>query len=205
MGNEEPTDHARIRRIIDEEVQLPRTGIITKVYEHTQTDDRWNFHVDVRLGPDKHPRKVPVAVPAPELAVPPRSVDHADGPDLALVQYLQDNETERPIVTNILYNNEDRPPLGTEGIFRLRRGGLYVEMAPAGEWARISQKSSDDGTPTAKVEIAQDGSVTIEGDTDVIIKGNATVDGDDVTVGETDYKIVKNGTDGTGIINFKTN
>ncbi len=153
MSNQEPTTEARDRRVINEEIELPRTGIITKVYEHTQTDDRWNFHVDVRIDEEVHPRKVPVATSAPELIAPPRSIDDENGPDLALVQYLHDDTKERAIVTHILYNDEDRPPLGTEGIYRLRRGSLYLEAHPKGAWMRIARKDMDDSSPTAELTI----------------------------------------------------
>lgn len=178
MGNEEPTRDARTRRIIGNEINLARTGIITRVYEHTETDDFWNFHVDVRLGPDKHPRKVPVAVPGPELAIPPRSVEDESGGDYALVQYMEDDETERPVVTHIMYNNEDRPPLGTQGVFRLRRGDLYTESHPKGEWARIAKKSEDDGTPSTKIEIDDSGPTTqvnIETDGDINISAGGDI------------------------------
>lgn len=156
MSSEEPTRDARIRRIIDEEITLPQTGIITRVREHQSEDDVWNFHVDVRISEENHPRKVPVATAIPEMIASPRSTAHPDGPDLALVQYLDDDETERPIVTNILFNRQDRAPKGEEGVLRIRRGNLYVEMAEDGSHARLSKKSDDNATPDLIVEIDDD-------------------------------------------------
>jgi hypothetical protein len=175
MGREEPTREGSQQRAIGEEVQLPQTGVVTKVYEHTDPSDKWNFHVDVRIGPDDHPRKVPVAVSAPELIAPPRSESHEDGPDMVLVQYLDDDETQRPIVTNILYNRVDRPPLGAEGMLRVRRSPLYAEIADDGSFARISKKSSDAASPDAQVEIDNTGAITIETDGDINISAGGDV------------------------------
>ena len=161
MSSEEPTRDARIRRIIDEEITLPQTGIITRVREHQSEDDVWNYHVDVRISEENHPRKVPVATAIPEMIASPRSTAHPDGPDLALVQYLDDDESERPIVTNILFNRQDRAPKGDEGVLRIRRSNLYVEMAEDGSHARLSKKSNDDVTPDLVVEIDDSGRVTI--------------------------------------------
>jgi hypothetical protein len=144
MSDPSDTQKGETSRRISEQVQLPRTGIVTKVYEHTDEDDFWNFHVDIKIGPESHPRKVPVATAAPELITPPRSTNHPSGPDLALVQYMEDDDAHRPIVTNILYNDQDRPPLGKEGVVRLRRGSLYVEMADDGSYARLAKKNNDD-------------------------------------------------------------
>lgn len=161
MTKEENTREGRQRRVIGDEVQLPQTGTITRVREHTDPDDNWNYHLDVRIGPDRHPRKVPLAVPFPELAAPPRSESHPKGPDMALIQFLEDDDTSRPIATQILYNSEDRPPLGTEGIFRLRRGNLYVEMADDGSYARLSKKLDDTDTPDVVVEIDDTGTIKL--------------------------------------------
>lgn len=178
MGNEEPTQDAHDDRRINESVQLPQTGVVTEVHEHASVDDRWNFHVDVRIGPEDHPRKVPVAVSAPEMIAPPRSTSHPDGPDLVLVQYLDDDELQRPIVTNILYNREDRPPLGSEGMLRIRRSPLYAEMADDGSYARIAKKSADEASPDAQVEIDDTGAITIQTDGDITISaaGDVTID-----------------------------
>jgi hypothetical protein len=184
MGREEPTKESRNRRVINEEVNLPQTGVITQVREHTQSDDVWNFHVDVRIGPEQHPRKVPLAVPFPDMIAPPRSTDHADGPDLALVQFMQDDEVERPVVTNILYNREDRALLGQEGVIRIKRGDLYIEMAPDGSWARLAKKSEDDGAPSAHAEIQDDGSFELVDDAGMGIasdgNGNLKLYGDTI-------------------------
>lgn len=184
MSAEEPTREGRIRRVINEEVQLAQTGNVTKVYEHTQSDDQWNFHVDVRIDDDTHPRKVPVAVPAPLMIAPPRSVDHEDGPDQVLVQYLDDAEDPRPIVTHILYNNKDRPPLGSEGIVRLRRGDLYLELHDKGNWARLSKKSADDATPDLVIEMDDTGTIKL-GDPNGSLEPIARV-GDSVEVSDPD-------------------
>lgn len=157
MTLEEDTDEGELRRKIREEIQLPETGIVTKVYEHANPDDNWNFHADVRISADRHPRKVPVAVSAPDLIAPPRSTSHEEGPDLALIQFMQDSDNERPVITNILYNDVDRPPIGKEGMVRLRRGELYLELEDDGSTARISKKADGEEVPVARIEINDSG------------------------------------------------
>jgi len=195
MGKEENTRDARIRRIIKEEVQMPRTGIITDVYERTSTSDRFDFNVDVRIGPEAHPREVPVAIPAPDIAMPPRSSSHPEGPDLALVQYIDDDESERAVVTHILYNDEDRAPLGRQGIIRMRRGNLYFEMHENGDWGRLSKKSADDASPTMEIGIDDaNNEITIKaGGNDIIMDS----EGGDVKVkeGGTAQKVAVQGHD----------
>jgi hypothetical protein len=152
----EDSRRAETERTITDQVKLAKTGLITKVYEHRQPDDVWNYHVDVRISPNNHPRRVPVATPMPELIAPPRSPDHDEGPDLALVQFLDDDDEPRPIVTHIMYNDQDRPPLGYEGGVKLRRGQLYFEMDSSGEYARLAKRPEndrDDSQPTEVVEI----------------------------------------------------
>jgi hypothetical protein len=161
MAQEDDTQEGRTRRLINDEVQLPTTGVITAVHEHTDPDDRWNHHVDVRIGPETNPRKVPVATAVPELIAPPRGEDHPDGPDMALVQYLNDDGTQRPIVTHILYNDQDRAPLGTQGDVRVRRGDLYTELAADGSHARLAKKSGDMADPDLVVEIDESGTIRI--------------------------------------------
>lgn len=166
MSNAEPTRDGQISRKVKENVKLPRTGVITNVREHEVEDDEWNYHLDVRINEENHPRRVPFAVPFPGLAAPPRGSDHPDGPDLALVQYFRDDEEHRPVVTNILYNNEDRPPIGQQGVFRLQRGPLQIEMHPQGEWARISEVDSD-----GKIELDDSGTATVNADNVVLGSG----------------------------------
>lgn len=178
MANEEPTEEAHRNREVNREIHLAKTGVVTNVREHASVDDRWNFHVDVRIGPNDHPRKVPVAVAAPQMIAPPRSEKHEDGPDLVLVQYIDDDETPRPVVTHILYNRQDRPPVGKEGEVKIRRGSLYAELADDGSYARIAKKSAGDASPAAQISINDQGGVTIETDQDITISasGNVTID-----------------------------
>lgn len=179
--SEEPTQRDSIARVTKEELTLPRTGVITNIREHTQSDDRWNFHVDLRLRPGENETRVPVATAIPDLIAPPRTESHPDGPDLALVQYLQDDEEERPIVTNILYNRKDRPPLGKEGMIRVVRGSLYLEADPRGDWVRMGKKPADDGTPSTKVEIDDSGAtvqlnIKTDGDINISAGGDIVID-----------------------------
>ena len=193
----EPTERDRIVEEVKSGVHLPQIGEVTKVWEHTADDDNSNHEVNVLLrDEDLERRRVPIAVPVADMVAPPRKGD------TVLVQFL-DGVEDAPVVTNVLYNDVDRAPLGTEGIIRRRRGSLYTEMHPDGDWSRTAVKPSDDGTPSTKVEVDDSGSTTkvnIETDGDVVVDADGKVDvdaGSDVTVNASDNVSVDAGGDAT--------
>lgn len=182
---EEDTEQGRIRRVIDEEVQLPRTGVITNVREHDAADDLWNYEVDVKLAPGNEERKVPVATSVPNMTAAPRAVDHPDGPDLAIVQYISDEETERPVITGFLFTDKNRPEVGSQGLVTIRRGSLVVEAMADGSEVRLAH---DDGS---EVSVDDAGNITINatGDVTVSADGNVVIDegGDAKPVARADH------------------
>jgi len=177
MDDIEPTERARILREVRDKIRLPRFGIVTKIWNYTSADDNSNHEVNVLVekvgggGQNEH-RRVPVAAPVADMIAPPR-VD-----DMVLVQFLE-GDNERPVVTNVLYNDEDRALLGSEGVVRRRRGSIYTEMHPDGDWSRTAVKPGDDDTPTTKVEVKDDGGATkvnVDTDGDVIVDADGSVD-----------------------------
>lgn len=153
----EPTDEGFIERKIQELVDQPEFGKVTKVFEHTQGDDNSNFECNVKLrDEDKERRRIPIAMPFNgAVAVP-------EVGDTVLVNFL-DGRSQAPVVIGYLHNAVDRAPVGQAGIYRLRKGNLYFEMHPNGDWVRIAKKSGDDGTPSAKIELESDGSINLTG------------------------------------------
>jgi len=158
MRELEPTEEGHIVRLIKEHAVQPELGRVTKVYEHTALDDNSNFEANVKLrDSDKERRRVPIAT-TPFLGA--MSVPEVGA--TVLVDFL-DGESDSPVIVGIIHNSEDRAPLGQEGIYRLRKGGLYFEMHPDGNWVRMAKKSVDDGEPSAKIELDDTGSITLDG------------------------------------------
>jgi len=168
----EPTERDRIVSEVLSQIKVAQIGTVTKVFEHSSGDDNSNHEVNVLLrDEDVERRRVPVAVSTEGEAVVPR-VD-----DMVVVQFL-DGFEEAPVVIGTIYNDVDRAPLGKEGIIRRRRGSVYTEMHPEGDWARTAVKSSDDGTPSTKVEVNDSGGTTkvnIETDGDINISAGGDV------------------------------
>jgi uncharacterized Zn-binding protein involved in type VI secretion len=151
----EPTERDRIVEEALSEINLPQLGTVTKVWEHTEPDDDSNHEVNVLLrDEDMERRRVPIATPVGDMIAPPRE------DDTVLVQFL-DGIEDAPVVTHVLYNDIDRAPLGTQGTVRLKRGSVYIEVHPDGDYARIAQKDTDDADPNAEIEIDDSGGNTV--------------------------------------------
>lgn len=132
-------------------------GRVVKVFEHTSADDNSNFEANVILrDEDKERRGVPVMTARKGEIAPPESGDKV------VVGFL-DSASESPIIIGNIYDVATRPPLGRAGMYRLKRGDLYLEAHEDGDWMRMAKKSADDGTPSAEVEIKQNGDVDISG------------------------------------------
>lgn len=176
MREFEPTEEGYILRLIEENTSQPEFGKITKVFEHSAAGDESNFEVNVKLrDADKERRRIPIAT-SPfmgAVAVPQEG-------DTVLVDFM-DGEGEAPVVVGTLHNIEDRPPTGQAGIYRLRKGDLYFEMHPDGNWIRMAQKSDDKATPDSKIEIDQNGSVNLTGYTKSETDEGITASGDGTT------------------------
>lgn len=146
------TESGYIDQQIKKTLSLPQIGEVVKTREHTQSDDTNNFECDVLIrGEIQQRRRALVAAPAAGIVVPPKKGD------LVLVNFI-DGDGERPIVTNVLYTAQSRPPLAKSGDIRVKRGDLYVEAESEGNYARISKKSKDDADPDVNIEIDDSGS-----------------------------------------------
>lgn len=158
MKEFEPTEESYVVRLIKEHTRQPEFGIVTKVFEHTEVDDASNFEANVKLrDADKERRRIPMAtspfmggVAVPEVG------------DTVLVNFL-DGDGESPVIVGVMHNAEDRAPVGQVGIYRLRKGELYFEMHPDGDWVRMAKKDEDDAEPQSKVELDQSGGITLDG------------------------------------------
>jgi hypothetical protein len=144
-------------------------GRVVKVFEHTEVDDNSNFEANVILrDEEKERRGVPVMTARKGEIAPPEMGDKV------VVGFL-DSASESPIIIGNIYDVATRPPLGRAGIYRLKRGNLYLEAHEDGDWMRMSHKDDDDGTPNAKVEIQDNGEVVITGDSRVRIKDSEQI------------------------------
>ncbi|AGM11354.1 baseplate V-like protein [Halogranum tailed virus 1] len=154
MPQFERTESSYLEQRIRDQIRLPQVGEIVKVREHTTTDDDNNFECDVLLRGEEQQRRGAL------VATPGRDSMHIPSVgDIVLVNFI-DGTGEAPVITNVLYTNEKRPPLAQEGMVRQRKGNLYYEAHPDGDWMRISQKSNDDDSGSAanaRIEIDDSG------------------------------------------------
>jgi len=193
MPQFERTEAGYLKQRINDLITLPQVGEIVKVREHTSSDDNNNFECDVLLRGEEQQRRGALLATGGRDSMYVPSLG-----DIVLVNFI-DGAGEAPVITNVLYTNEKRPPLAEEGMIRERRGNLYFEADPDGNWMRISQKTNDDDSGSdanARVEIDDSGSdpvinINTSGGTVKIGDKNGTFekvarDGDPVTNGTID-------------------
>lgn len=173
----EGTERSRIRRLIQKEIKQPTVGEVQQVYPHTGNEERPSNHeVDVSVPPGPNPRETyqrrPVVAPTSGTVVTPRKGD------LVLLQFPK--RSDKPFVTGVVYGDQDddRAPKAEKDTIRATRGSLYTELAGDGSVARIAKKPDDTKEPTAKVEINDQGVVTIETEGDITVSagGNVVID-----------------------------
>jgi len=156
MAEFDRTESSYIENKIEQEKSALELGRVVKVWEHTQADDDSNHEVNIILrDEDKERRRVPI------LNNTPGSIQPPENGDLVVVGFL-DGSGEAPVVMGQLYNAQQRSILGSENIYRLKRGDLYLEAHPDGDWMRIVHKDSDDGSTNAELEVKQDGTIDIQ-------------------------------------------
>lgn len=157
MSEFDRTESSYIENKIEQEKTALELGRVARVFEHTEADDDSNHEVNVILrDEDKERRRVPIMNNTPGSIQPPTKGD------MVVVGFL-DGTGEAPVVLGQLYNAEQRALLGEENIYRLRRGDLYFEAHPDGDWMRMAQKPADDAEPTSEVELHSNGDITING------------------------------------------
>lgn len=184
------TLYETIQRIVQEELQRGRTAelaIVEEQHPHASDSDKDNYACTVRLRNSGIVLKqVPVATPRIGFASIP-----AVG-ELVLLQFVG-GDTNAPIVTGRLYNDEDRPPVNEDGqaITHLPIGAedgdaVRVELH-SGDKREILVKLGEgvcvtvaDDDPVVKVEVDggklklrvdRDGALTLESAGDVKLKG----------------------------------
>jgi hypothetical protein len=170
MGIFDKTESSYIEEKFVEAELKPQIGQVVKVREHASPTDFNNFECDVLVrGKTQQRRGVLLATPAAETVYVP-SVG-----DTVLVQTIA-GRGERAVITHVLHTAETRAPLGEEGIIRQKKGNLYYEVHPDGDWIRMAYKNADDavgGSADARIEIDDTGS-------DPVI--NITTSGGDINV-----------------------
>lgn len=191
-----------IRRIVREELGQVRTAelaVVQEIHPHAADSEKDNYACTVRLRDSGIVlRRVPVATPRiGAVSIP------AVG-ELALVQFLG-GDVNAPLLTGLLYNDEDRPPVNDAGqaIWHLPLGGadddaVHVELH-SGERREVvltlgggltALLRDDDPVielsiagDKAKVTIDRDGAVTIQSKGNLSIKAaEVQVEGDAITV-----------------------
>jgi hypothetical protein len=171
----ERTERSRILQLVRDEFQFPVVGEVQQTHPNNPSAARPSNHdatVSVPPGPDpiETYRRRPVAVPTSGVVAPPQVGD--------LVLLVFPRRADRPVVVGTVYGDEDRAPLGDTDDVRVNRGELYAELAGDGSSARLSKRPGDLDAPTARVEIDDQGDVTIstDGDINVSAGGDVVID-----------------------------
>jgi len=155
MGIFDKTESSYIEEKFVEAELKPQIGQVVQVREHVSPTDFNNFECDVLIrGKTQQRRGVLLATPAAGTIYVPNIGD------TVLVQTIA-GRGERAVITHVLHTAETRAPLGEEGIIRQRKGNLYYEVHPDGEWIRIAYKNEDDAvgaSADARIEIDDSGS-----------------------------------------------
>lgn len=183
-----------IQVIVREELGRVRTAelaVVQDVHPHADDGDKDNYACTIALRDSgivlSH---VPVATPRiGTVSIP------AVG-ELVLVQFLGGN-VNAPIVVGRLYNDEDRPPVSADGkaVAHLPLGAaddeaVHIELTSGdarslqialGKGLKLALQDDDPvvsldvGDGKAKLEIAQDGAVTLTGKGAFSIEGDADI------------------------------
>lgn len=180
-----------IRRIVQEEMQTLRTaelGIVQEVHPHEDDSDSDNYACTVSLPTSNIVlAKVPIATQQiGSVSVP------AIG-EMVLLQFIG-GDINAPIITGRLYNNEDRPPVnklmqsvmhypadGSAVHLEINSGDTHDIKLKLGDVLEINLKNDDpvveinvdDGSGV--ISISRDGSIVLDSQADISIKGGASV------------------------------
>lgn len=179
-----------IQRIVQEELRRVHTAELAVVQEqhpHAGASDQDNYSCTVKLRNSALVLKqVPVATSRiGQVSIP------AVG-DLVLVQFVG-GDINAPIIVGSLYNDEDRPPVNTNGqsILHLPLAGddsdaVHIEInsdgkreinIKLGSGVEINLRDDDPAVKiavgsSATVQIDSDGAITLESQGKIAIKGN---------------------------------
>lgn len=183
-----------IRSIVQQEIKQLRLGELAVVQEqhpHESDSDKDNYSCTVVLRDSSIVMKqVPVATNRlGQVSIP-------DVGDLVLVQFLQ-GDMNAPIIVGSLYNDEDRPPVNSEGqaILQLPKAGSAGDgvnivassvdesslVINIGGTAVVTLKADDPaveisvGDGGGLIKIDQDGTVHIESQSAINVKSDGDI------------------------------
>jgi phage baseplate assembly protein gpV len=187
--------YQELRRVVREELKalrLSSLAVVQEIHPHASADDTDNYACTVRMRDTELVlARVPVVTSRKGFASVP------DVGDLVLIQFLE-GDSNAPLITGSLYNDEDRPPENDEGDMVIRLPfdaaegeGLALRLNAVSEAGvtlalgsslKIELKDDD---PVVMIDVG-DGSATLTVDSDgtVSIKsGKALVlEGGDITL-----------------------
>ena len=177
-----------IRSIVQQEIKQLRLGelaVVQEIHPHESDSDMDNYSCTVALRDSAIVlKKVPVATSRlGQVSIP-------DVGDLVMVQFLH-GDINAPIITGSLYNDEDRPPVNSEGqaVLQLPHGsskgsGVNVTASSGDETSLVINIGGStvvtikDDDPAVEISVSdgeglirmdQDGTINIEGKSDVNI------------------------------------
>lgn len=131
-----PTDQSQREREIRDIVNLPISGKVTKVYQHSEGDDGETIRVDVNGEDGEEYQKVPWMTPSRNVVTLPQKGDQT------LLVFLQGVGKEARAIGNV-HTVQNDPPLSREGDWRVRKGNAVIE-------SRLIQGPSGDDSPSAE-------------------------------------------------------
>jgi hypothetical protein len=101
-------------------------GQVLEVYEHGKEDDDSNFEADVDINGEKE-EKCPVLNPGND------TIDIPETGDKVLLIFT-DEQNKKPFVTDTVWTNKDRPPIGKAGMYRRKfRISDSKDPSPSGD------------------------------------------------------------------------
>lgn len=111
-------DVALIQKEIRNNVQHPKVGVVDEVFEHGENpDDDSNFEANVIVPPMKNPTRDDIEKECPILNRGSGTIDIPKVGDKVLLIYTEERQ-QKPFVTDIVWTNKDRPPVGKTGMYR---------------------------------------------------------------------------------------
>lgn len=107
----EPNDISLTQNEIKKNVDQQVVGIVQKVHEHGAEDDDSNFEAEVLVDQNRIEPDCPIVHPGHGV------IDIPKAGDKVLVEFT-DGDRTNGYVTDILWTNENRPPVGKAGMWR---------------------------------------------------------------------------------------
>jgi len=110
MGKFDRNETALIQKEIRNQVQLPKIGKVEEVFGHGAAEDDSNFEANVTVDGETEP-ECPILNPGNG------AIDIPEAGDKVLLIYT-DEKQNKPFVTDTVWTNKDRPPVGRAGMYR---------------------------------------------------------------------------------------